>query len=191
MHCSKIVKKIEQKNKTENLAKIKITQLQFKTIKIMELENFKKEGNRYTLIPKRTVLIIICVAVLIAGLACLVNGYILGGILIIAFVVFGYFGQSKKYFILDFDKNTCIAKESAYLPEKEYSLDDFEGITFDSISYMGFISISSSIIMRFYIDGKEKRIGVAQSPFKKPMQNLANDIEEIMEAHNKSVNYDK
>ena len=150
-----------------------------------QFKNFTREGNKY--IMKREFGFSIMISIGLAAFA-------LGGIWINEMAMFWIFGVLSictiisiwsKQVIIDLDSQEIIIKVGLIGKPVPIPLKDFQNFELIRMKQY-FITINTSLNVNYVKDGKEKSNLIAQGFTTRAMQNLANEIDEILESNEHS-----
>ena len=145
-----------------------------------QLKYFIKEGNKY--IMKREYGFLLMISIGLAAFA-------VGGIWINKMSMFWIFGVLSictvisiwsKQVIIDLDTNEIIIKVGLIGKPVPIPLKDFQNFELVRMKQY-FITINTSLNVNYLKDGKEKSNLIAQGFTTRAMQNLANEIDEILD----------
>ncbi len=84
---------------------------------------------------------------------------------------------------IDMDKKEIIARMGLIGSTKTVPLSDLQGFTIHKLKQMGFITTNVTLTAQYIKNGREREIRLVQSFFTRPIQNILNDIDEILESH--------
>lgn len=150
-----------------------------------QLKYFTREGNKYVM--KRELGFVLLISLGLAAFA-------VGGIWINNMSMFWIFGVLSicciisiwsKQVILDLDTREFIVKVGLIGKPVTIPLKDFQNFELVRMKQL-FITINTSLNVNYLKDGKEKSILIAQGFTTRAMQNLANEIDEILNSHEHS-----
>ena len=150
-----------------------------------QFKNFTREGNKY--IMKREFGFSIMISIGLAAFA-------LGGIWINEMAMFWIFGVLSictiisiwsKQVIIDLDSQEIIIKVGLIGKPVPIPLKDFQNFELIRMKQY-FITINTSLNVNYVKDGKEKSNLIAQGFTTRAMQNLANEIDEILDSNEHS-----
>lgn len=150
-----------------------------------KLKYFTREGNKYVM--KRELGFVLLISLGLAAFA-------VGGIWINNMPMFWIFGVLSicciisiwsKQVILDLDTKEFIVKVGLIGKPVPIPLKDFQNFELVRMKQL-FITINTSLNVNYLKDGKEKSILIAQGFTTRAMQNLANEIDEILNSHEHS-----
>ena len=150
-----------------------------------QLKYFTREGNKYVM--KRELGFVLLISLGLAAFA-------VGGIWINNMPMFWIFGVLSicciisiwsKQVILDLDTREFIVKVGLIGKPVTIPLKDFQNFELVRMKQL-FITINTSLNVNYLKVGKEKSILIAQGFTTRAMQNLANEIDEILNSHEHS-----
>jgi len=150
-----------------------------------QLKYFTREGNKYVM--KRELGFVLLISLGLAAFA-------VGGIWINNMPMFWIFGVLSicciisiwsKQVILDLDTREFIVKVGLIGKPVTIPLNDFQNFELVRMKQL-FITINTSLNVNYLKVGKEKSILIAQGFTTRAMQNLANEIDEILNSHEHS-----
>jgi len=145
-----------------------------------QLKYFTREGNKYVM--KRELGFVLLISLGLAAFA-------VGGIWINNMPMFWIFGVLSicciisiwsKHVIIDLDTKVIIVKVGLIGKPVPIMLQDFQNFELIRMKHF-FITINTSLNINYLKEGKDKSILIAQGFTAKAMQNLANEIDEILD----------
>jgi hypothetical protein len=147
-----------------------------------QLRYFRREGNKYVM--KKQYGFGLIVTLLLGGIA--IVGFLNNkngvtwffGVLAVLFLI----SFLLKHVIIDIDKNVISIKNALIAPAAVIPLSDIQN--FELVSVRQYLITTNTFLNIYYRKGeKEKGAIVSQGFTAKAMQNLANEIDEILESN--------
>ena len=148
---------------------------------MQQLKNFTREGNVYKLKTQYGIFIPLCGAFLLLtvfGFLRIPDSSFKWWMLAIFLLCFVSFRMT--YLFLDMDKKE-IRVRMGLGTGKTIPIADLQGFTIHKLKQMGFITTNVTLIARYSKEGKDKELRLVQSFFTRPIQNILNETDEILE----------
>ncbi len=145
------------------------------------MKHFTQDGNLYKKKAQITVNIILVVGLLVIAYA----GYYAKAPammwVFLGLAVFSFLGTITQRLVIDLDNRVISGKMALLKPSFRIPIDNIQNFELYSLS-QNFIRTNTALNLYYINDkGKEKVTSIAQAFSMKPIQNILNEIEEILE----------
>lgn len=152
----------------------------------MQYKHFiKQQDGKYSLKKKYGFALVITIAFLllaftgyrIANTAMIWVGLVIAAICALAFL--------SKTMVIDMQQKVIIAKNGLINPPVQIALADFENFELEKMQQY-FITTNTMLNLYYQKNGKRKSVMIAQGFSTKPMQEIVNELEDIINSHEHS-----